>query len=339
MKIAVIHDYADVFRTTAAFARLVEHEVAIYTDAFTDPARIVEQVRGCEALVLTQQRVPLRREVIEQLPDLAFVSQTGPNASHLDLAACTDRGILVSLGRHSVELTEGHGYSTTAELAWGLILASLRHLPHEVERMKQGHWQSTVGMRLFGRTLGVYAFGHIGGAVARVGRAFGMNVVCWGREASLARARAEGFEIAASRAAFFECCDVISLHLPGDAHTRGIVTAEDLGRMRSNALLVNTSRASIIADGALVAALAAGRPGFAAVDVYEQEPVVDANHPLLRMPNVICTPHLGYAEQGAYEGMYETAVEHLLAYVAGAPINVLNPEVARRIPGQPRRRP
>ena len=185
MKIAVIHDYADVFRTTSAFARLRDHQVVIHADAYTDPARVVAQVKGCDAVLLTQQRVPFRRNVIERLPDLRFVCQTGPNASHLDVDACTEHGIVVSIGRHSMALTEGHGYSITAELTWGLILASLRHLPLEIERFKHGHWQSTVGTRLFGRTLGVYAFGHIGGAVARVGRAFGMKVVCWGRAGSI----------------------------------------------------------------------------------------------------------------------------------------------------------
>ncbi len=326
MKISVIHDYADVFRTISGFDRLKDHQVVIHTDAYTDPARVVEQVKGCDAVVLTQQRVPFGRNVIEQLPDLKFVCQTGPNASHLDVSACTDHGVVVSIGHHSKALTEGHGYSNTAELCWALILGALRHLPYEVERLKQGHWQSTVGTGLFGRTLGVYAFGHIGGAVARVGRAFGMKVVCWGREGSIARAKAEGFDIAASREAFFETSDIISLHLPADQETSGIVTATDLGRMKSSALLVNTSRASIIAGGALVAALRAGRPGFAAVDVYEEEPVVGAHQPLLKMRNVLCTPHLGYAERGSYEGMYATAVEQLLAFAAGRPVDVLNPE-------------
>ena len=330
MRIAVIHDYADVFRTTRAFGRLRGHEVAIYTDAYTEPARVVEQVKGSTAVVLTQQRVPFPRAVIEQLPDLKLVCQTGPNASHLDVAACTDHGVVISLGHHSKELTETSGFSVTAELAWGLILASLRHLPFEVEQLKRGHWQSTVGSRLFGRTLGIYAFGHIGGALARVGRAFGMKVVCWGREGSLARAKAAGLEAAASREAFFENADIVSLHLPANRETRGIVTAEDLGRMKPSALLVNTSRAAIIADGALVAALRAGRPGFAAIDVYEEEPVVGAKHPLLEMDNVLCTPHLGYAERESYEGMYATAVDQLLAYADGKPIGVMNPEVLAR---------
>jgi D-3-phosphoglycerate dehydrogenase len=322
MKIAVIHDYANVFRSTRAYSRLQEHEVIIHTEAYTDPARVVEQVAGCEALLLTQQRVPLSRQIIERLPGLRFISQTGRNTNHLDVPACTEHGIVVSTGGGG----GGSPYSTTAELTWGLILAALRHLPYEIERMKQGHWHSTVGTRLFGHTLGVYAFGHIGAAVARVGKAFGMHVVCWGREGSTARARSEGFEIATSRAAFFENADVLSLHLPGNQETRGIITADDLARMKPTALLVNTSRAPIIADGALVAALQQGRPGFAAVDVYETEPVVEAQHPLLHMPNVLCTPHLGYAESGSYEALYTLAVDQLLAFAAGQPINVANPQ-------------
>ena len=322
MKIAVIHDYADVFRTTRAFARLKDHQVSVHTEAYAEPERVIEQVKGNDALVLTQQRVRLTRTIIEQLPGLKFISQTGRNTYHLDLAACTERGIVVSAGAGG----GGGPYSTTAELSWGLILASLRHIPYEVERFKSGNWHTTVGTRLFGRTLGIYAFGHIGGAVARVGKAFGMNVICWGREGSTARARAEGFEIAPSREAFFESADVISLHLPGSKETRGLITAGDLARMKPTALLVNTSRAPIIEEGALVAALQKGRPGFAAVDVYEEEPVVGAKHPLLKMQNVICTPHLGYAERGSYEALYALAVDQVLAYVAGKPINVANPE-------------
>jgi D-3-phosphoglycerate dehydrogenase / 2-oxoglutarate reductase len=323
MKIAVIHDYADVFRGTRAYPRLKDHEVIIHTEAYTEAARVIEQATGCDALLLTQQRVPITRQIVERLPGLRCISQTGRNTNHLDVAACTEHGIVISAGGSS---GGGSPYSTTAELAWGMILASLRHLPYEVERLKQGHWHSTVGTRLFGRTLGIYAFGHIGAAVARVGRAFGMNVVCWGREGSTARARAEGFEIAASREAFFENADVLSLHLPGNRDTRGIITANDLARMKPTALLVNTSRAPIIAPGDLVGALQKGRPGFAAVDVYEEEPVVDAKHPLLQMPNVLCTPHLGYAERDSYESLYTLAVDQLLAFAEGKPINVANPE-------------
>ena len=323
MKIAVIHDYSDVFRSTKHFAKLAGHEVVIHNDAYIDAEKVVAQIKGFDAVLLTQQRVPMTRAIIEQLPGLKFICQTGRNVYHLDIPACTDSGIVVSAGR----LSGGHSpYSTTAELAWGLIISSLRHIPHEVESFKRGNWHTTVGSKLNGRTLGVYAFGHIGAAVARVGKAFGMKVVCWGREGSLARAKAEGFDIAASREAFFENADIISLHLPGNKATRGLITGADLARMKPHALLVNTSRAPIIEPGALAAALAKGRPGFAAVDVYEDEPVTGANHPLLSMKNALCTPHLGYAERSSYESMYATAVEQLLAFAEGKPTDVLNAE-------------
>lgn len=323
MKITVIHDYANALRQTQAFPKLKGYDVTIYNDAYTDPARMIEQVKGCDALLLTQQRMVVTRKILEQLPQLKFISQTGRNVNHLDVKACTDLGILVSAGGHD----GASPYTTTGELAWALILAAQRHLPYEVERFKQGHWHSTIGRRLYDSTLGIYAYGHIGSGVARVGKAFGMNVVCWGREGSLAKAKADGYAIAAGREAFFEQCDVISLHIKSNDATRGIITAADLARMKPTALLVNTSRAPIIAEGALVEALKKGRPGFAAVDVYEEEPVVGANHPLLKLPNALCAPHLGYSEYGSYEHIYETGVDQLLAYAAGKPINVLNPEV------------
>ena len=218
----------------------------------------------------------------------------------------------------------------TAELAWGLILAALRRIPQEVRRLQDGQWQGSVGTGLAGKTLGIYAYGRIGSLVAQVGRAFGMRVWCLGREASTAKARAAGFEVAASREAFFAESDVISLHLPLNDGTRGIVTAEDLARMKTTALIVNTSRAPIIARDALVAALKAGRPGRAAIDVYEDEPVLNANHPLIGMDNVVCTPHLGYVEEATYEAYYSAAVEQILAFIAGKPINVANPDVLKK---------
>ena len=288
-----------------------------------DPARVVEQVKGFDTLLLTQQRVNITRDILKQLPQLKFISQTGRNVSHLDVKACTDLGILVSAGGH-----EGKSpYTVTGELAWALILAAQRHLPYEVEQFKQGHWHTTIGTRLNGNTLGIYSFGRIGSGVARVGRAFGMNVICWGREGSLAKAREEGFEVAASREAFFAQSDIISLHILSNDATRGIITAADLARMKPTSLLVNTSRAPIIEDGALVAALKQGRPGFAAVDVFEDEPVLGGNHPLLKMKNALCTPHLGYNEKTSYEAVYAGGVEQILAYAAGNPVNVLNPEV------------
>jgi D-3-phosphoglycerate dehydrogenase len=323
MKIAVIDDYQDAFRKLDGYAKLKGHEVLVYNDTEKDPAKLAERIKDADAVLLTQQRSPFPRAVIERLTKLKVISQTGRNANHIDIAACTEKGIVISAG--------GAGNpSPTAELTWGLILSALRHIPYEVQRLKEGHWQSTVGTGVSGKTLGVYAFGKIGSLVAKAGQAFGMRVVCWGREGSTARAREAGFEVAASREAFFEGADVLSLHLPLNKETRGIVTAADLVRMKATALLVNTSRAPIIAAGALVEALKKGRPGFAAVDVYEEEPVLGGNHALLKMDNVVCTPHLGYVEQRTYEAYYGAAVDQILAFAAGKPINVVNPEVLKK---------
>ena len=323
MKIAVIDDYQDAFRKLACYARLKGHDVAAYHDTEKDPAKLAALLKDAEAVVLTQQRSAFPRAVVERLPKLKLISQTGRNANHIDLEACTEKGIIVSAG--------GAGNpNPTAELTWALILAALRRIPQEVQRMQAGKWQGSVGIGLAGKTLGVYAYGRIGSLVAGVGKAFGMKVVCWGRDGSTARAREAGFEIAASREAFFENADVICLHLPLNRETRGIVTAQDLARMKPGALIVNTSRAQLIAGGALIASLEQGRPGFAAVDVYEDEPVLGGNHPLLKMDNVVCTPHLGYVEQGTYESYFGAAVDHILAYAEGKPINVLNPEVLEK---------
>lgn len=323
MKIAVIDDYQDAFRTLRCYAKLEGHEVIVYNDTEKDAARLAERLKDAEAVILTQQRSRFPRAVIERLPKLRLLSQTGRNAGHIDVEACTERGIMVSAG--------GSGNPhPTAELTWGLILAALRHIPYEVRRLSEGHWQSTLGIAVQGKTLGIYALGRIGSLVANVGRAFGARVLCWGREGSLARAREAGYEVAKSREAFFAECDILSLHLPLNKETRGIVTREDLARMKATALIANTSRAGIIAEGALVEALKAGRPGLAAVDVFEDEPVIGAAHPLLKMDNVVCTPHLGYVERETYESYYGIVVEQVLAYAAGNPINVLNPEAIKK---------
>lgn len=318
MKIAVIDDYQDAFRKLDGFPRLKSHEVVVYHDTEKDPARLAARLQDADAVILTQQRSPFPREVIERLPRLKLIAQTGRNTNHIDIAACTEKGVVVAAAG------SGTPYST-AELAWGLIIASVRHIPHEVQQLKQGVWQTTVGTGLRGKTLGVYAFGRIGSCVAQVGGAFGMKVICWGREASLVRAKAAGFEAAISREAFFESADIVSLHIPLNQETRGIVTGADLARMKPAALIVNTSRAPLIAEGALIEALKKGRPGFAAVDVYEDEPVTGGDHPLLKMPNAICTPHLGYVEQSTYEAYYGAAIDGILAFAAGKPVNVLNP--------------
>jgi len=323
VKIAVIDDYQDSFRKLECAARLNGHEVMVFHETEKDPAKLAEMLKDADALILTQQRTPFPRVLAERLPKLKLISQTGRNSVHIDVAACTEKGIAVAAA--------GTGNPTpTAELTWGIILASLRRIPQEVQRMKDGQWQGSVGTGLNGRTLGIYAYGKIGSIVARVGKAFGMRVVCWGREGSTGRAREAGFEIAASREAFFADADVLCLHLPLNAETRGIVKAQDLARMKASALIVNTSRAGLIEPGALVEALKKKRPGFAAVDVYEDEPVLGASHPLVKMDNVICTPHLGYVEKVTYESYFGQAIDNVLAYAGGKPANVLNPEVLKK---------
>ena len=319
MKIAVIDDYQNAFRTLKSYPKLSDHEVVVFTDTETDIGKLADRLKDADAVVLTQQRSSFPRALIERLPKLKLIGQTGRAATHVDLDACTEKGIVVSAG--------GTGNSNaTAELTWGLILSALRNLPLEVKRLKEGHWQSTLGIGVNGKTLGIYAYGKIGSIVAAAGKAFGARVVCWGREGSTARAKAAGFEVAESRADFFGRADILSLHLPLNKDTQGIVTRDDLGRMKPTALIVNPSRAGLIAPGALVEALKAGRPGMAAVDVYEKEPVINADHPLLKMDSVTCTPHLGYVTREGYEEYYAVVVDDILAFAAGKPQNVLNPQ-------------
>src|SRR5262245_17847668 len=318
MKIVVIDDYQNAFKTLKCYPKLAGHEVVVYTDTANDEASLINKLKDTDAAVFTQQRSFVPRAVIEQLPKLRMIGQTGRAATHVDLKACTEKGIVVCAG--------GSGNSgATAELTWGLILSSLRSLPFEVNRLKTGHWQTTVGVGVKGKTLGIYAYGKIGSIVAAVGKAFGARVICWGREGSTGRAKAAGFEVPNSRTDFFAEADIISLHLPLNNETRGIVSADDLARMKPTALIVNASRSGLIAKGALVQALKAGRPGFAAVDVYDKEPV-GADEPLIKMDNVTCTPHLGYVTRESYEDYYATVVDDLVNFAAGKPTNVLNPD-------------
>ena len=319
MKIAVIDDYQNAFRTLKSYPKLSDHEVVVFNDTETDIGKLADRLKDADAVVLTQQRSSFPRALIERLPKLKLIGQTGRAATHVDINACTEKGIVVSAG--------GTGNSNaTAELTWGLILSALRNLPFEVKRLKEGHWQSTLGIGVNGKTLGIYAYGKIGSIVAAAGKAFGARVVCWGREGSTGRAKAAGFEVAESREDFFARADILSLHLPLNKDTQGIVTGADLGRMKPTALIVNPSRAGLVAPGALVEALKAGRPGMAAVDVYEKEPVIGADHPLLKMNNVTCTPHLGYVTREGYEEYYAVVVDDILAFAAGKPQNVLNPQ-------------
>ena len=323
MNITILDDYQDTVRTLTCFSKLAGHNVTIWNDHTKDVDILAGRLKDTEALALIRERTPIRGPLLERLPRLRIISQRSVYP-HIDVDICTRRGVIVSSDMHP-----GRPSYATAELAWGLIVAALRHIPQEVAALKAGRWQSTLGTGLHGRTLGVYSYGRIGSVVAGYGKAFGMKVLVWGREASLARAHAEGYASARSREAFFEECDVISLHLRFNSATRGIVTAADLARMKPTALLVNTSRAGLIEAGALVDALKRGRPGMAAADVYEEEPVLNAAHPLLALDNALCTPHIGYVTRSGYEGMFGSIFDQILAYAAGKPVNVVNPEVLK----------
>ena len=321
MKISVLDDYHDTVRTLTCFGKLAGHDVTIWNDHVQDVDQLAERLKDAEALLLIRERTQIRAPLIERLPKLKLISQRSVYP-HIDVDACTRRGIIVSSSQH----VDTPSYAT-AELTWGLILAAVRQIPQQMISLKAGRWQIGVGTSVRGKTLGIFGYGRIGGAVAGVGKAFGMNVLVWAREASRERARADGYDSAPSKAEFFEQCDVITLHMRLVDATRGIVTAEDLARMKPTALIVNTSRAPLIAPGALVEALGKGRPGFAAIDVYEQEPVRDVHHPLLAMDNVVCTPHLGYVTREEYEIQFTDIFDQIVAYRAGNPINVVNPKV------------
>ncbi len=320
MQIVIPDDYQDAVRGLDCFSKLNGHAVTIYNDSVTDLDTLIERFAAADALVLIRERTAISAALLDRLPRLRLISQTGRGIAHIDLAACTQRGVLVAAG-------SGEPYAT-AELTWGLVLAGMRHIPYEVARLKEGHWQSTLGTGLRGRTLGILGYGQIGSIVAGYGRAFGMRVLVWGREGSLGRAQADGYEVSASQRDLFAQADVLSVHIKLSSDTRGIITADDLAAMKPSALFVNTSRAGLVAGGALEAALRAGRPGRAAVDVYENEPALD--HPLLRLDNAICTPHLGYVEKDSYEYYFAQAFDQVTTFAAGAPINILNPQALKQ---------
>lgn len=306
MRIVIPDDYQDAVRHLACFARLAGHDVTIYNDTVKEVGALAERFRDADALVLIRERTAITDELLARLPKLKLIAQTGKGAAHIDLDACQRRGVHVAVGTGSP--------IAPAELTWALVLAAMRRIPSEVTRLKNGQWQGELGRALRGRTLGVWGFGKIGSLVATYGRAFGMRVVIWGREGSLTRALADDYAIAINKEALFADADVLSLHLRLTPETRGIVTAADLARMKHDALLVNTSRAELIEPGALEAALRAGRPGYAAIDVYEEEPILGASHPLLALDNALCTPHLGYVERDSYELYFGQAFDSVIEY-------------------------
>ncbi len=321
MKISILDDYHDTLRSLDCFRKLDGHRVTVWNDHVQDIDTLAERLKDTEVLVLIRERTKIREPLLERLTNLRLISQRSVYP-HIDIDACTRLGVIVSSDLHM-----GTPSFATAELTWGLIIAAMRQIPQQVAALKSGRWQIGVGHSLRGKTLGIYGFGRISRVVAGYGRVFDMNVLVWAREESLKKARAEGFVTAKSKASFFEQCDVLTLHMRLVDATRGIVTAEDLARMKPTALLVNTSRAPLIAPGALEEALRAGRPGMAAVDVYEQEPVLDPGHPLLTLDNVICTPHIGYVTKDEYEIQFSDIFDQIVAYADGNPINVVNPDV------------
>jgi D-3-phosphoglycerate dehydrogenase / 2-oxoglutarate reductase len=324
MKIAILDDYFDTLRTLPCFQKLKGHEVIIWNDHVQDTGTLAARLKDTECLVLIRERTRIQVDLLERLPRLKLISQRSVYP-HIDIEACTRRGIVVSSSQHA-----GTPCHAAAELTWALILATARQLPQQMAALKAGKWQIGVGTTLRGKTLGIFGYGRIGATVAGYGKAFGMNVVAWARDASLARARSDGYATARSKAEFFESCDIVTLHMRLVPATRHIVKAEDLARMRPDSMLVNTSRAPLIEPEALVAALRAGRPGYAAVDVFEDEPVRDPNLPLLQFDTVVATPHIGYVTREEYETQFIDIFDQIVAFAAGRPINVVNPEVLEK---------
>jgi D-3-phosphoglycerate dehydrogenase len=321
VKVSILDDYFDTLRTLRCFRKLEGYEVDVWNDHVQDVDALAARLQDTEVLVLIRERTHIREPLLTRLDALRLISQRSVYP-HIDIDACSRRGVIVSSNQHA-----GSPSYAAAELTWGLILAAMRQIPQQMSSLRAGTWQIGVGNSLRDRTLGIYGYGRIGATVAGYGRAFGMKVLVWAREPSRQRARSEGYDVAHSKRAFFESCDVLSLHMRLVPETRGIVTADDLSWMKPTALLVNTSRAALIEAGDLVKALRQGRPGMAAVDVYEDEPLRDPGHPLLTLDNVVCTPHIGYVTRDEYEIQFSDIFDQVNAYVAGSPINVVNPEV------------
>jgi D-3-phosphoglycerate dehydrogenase / 2-oxoglutarate reductase len=324
MKVAILDDYHDTLRTLECFRKLDGHEVKVWTDHEQDTEKLAARLKDAEALVLIRERTKIRAPLLERLPKLRLISQRSV-WPHIDIEACTHLGVVVCSNMHP-----GTPSYATAELTWGLILAAARDIPRQMASLRAGKWQTGVGNTLRGKHLGVFGYGRIGSVVAGYGKAFGMPVQVWGREPARRKAEADGYVAARSKEAFFSDCDVITLHMRLVDATRGIVAAADLARMKPTAIFVNTSRSGLVVPGALEAALAAGRPGKAAVDVYDEEPVRDIAHPLLGMDNVVCTPHLGYVTREEYELQFADIFEQIVAFAAGAPVNVVNPDALKR---------
>ena len=329
MNVIILDDYQDAVRKLPCASLLEPFHAKVFTNTVKGIGQLAVRLRDAEVLVLIRERTHFPRALLEKLPKLRLISQTGKVSGHIDVATCTRLGIAVA---------EGVGSPVApAELTWALIMAAMRRLPQYIGNLKHGAWQQSglkaaamptnfaLGMTLKGRTLGVWGYGKIGQLVAGYGRAFGMQVMVWGSEASRERARADGHATAVSREVFFETSDVLSVHLRLSESTRHIIGSQDLARMKPTALFVNTSRAELVEDGALVSALNRGRPGMAAVDVFEFEPILQG-HPLLRLENAVCTPHLGYVEADSYELYFRAAFQNVVNFARGEPTGLVNPE-------------
>lgn len=334
MRIAILDDYFDTVRRLPCFSLLQGHDVTIWNDHVQDDDILADRLQDTEVLVLIRERTSLRAPLIERLPNLRLVSQRSLYP-HIDVQSLTKMGVVLSSSQHA----DTPSYAA-AELTWGLAISAARDIPNQVDSLRAGKWQCGVGATLRGKTYGVHGFGRIGRQVAGYAKAFGMEVLVWAREETRRKAVAEGWQVAATQEELYSSCDVISLHMRLVKATRHIVKLRHLSLMKDNAILINTARASLIEPGALVAALESGRPGKAAVDVFEEEPMHDRDHPLLRMRNVIATPHIGYVSEDAYEKQFREIFEQILAYAAGRPINVINPEaLGVQIANQTVRRP
>ena len=320
MKVAILDDWHDTLRHLPCFARLAAHDVEVWTDHVEDEDVLARRLADTEALVLIRERTRITGTLLDRLPRLKLISQRSV-FPHVDVPRCTRNGVLLCSNMHA----DTPSYAA-AELTWALILAAVRQIPAQVASLKSGQWIMGVGHTLRGKVLGIYGWGRIGEVVAGYGRAFGMDVRVWASEASRTRARNQGWSVAPDRESFLSTCDIISLHMRLVPATRGIISAADLASMKPTALLVNTSRAGLIAPGALLAALKAGRPGMAAVDVFETEPLRDVADPLLNLPNVVATPHIGYVTQEEFDLQFADVFDQINAFAAGAPINVVNPE-------------
>ena len=321
MNITILDDYHDTLRTLDCFKKLSGHKIEIWNDHVQEVDALARRLQDTEALVLIRERTQIRAPLLQRLGQLRLISQRSVYP-HIDIEACTELGIIVSSSQHA-----GTPSYATAELTWGLIIAAMRQIPQQMSALQAGKWQIGVGHTLRGKTLGIYGYGRIGSVIAGYGKAFGMSVLVWGREDARQRAQRDGYAAAPNKDEFFSECDVLSLHMRLVEGTRGIVTAHDLSRMKPTALLVNTSRAPLIEPGALIAALQSGRPGMAAVDVYEEEPVLDTDYPLFTLENVVCTPHIGYVTRDEYEIQFSDIFDQIVSYAAGKPINVVNPKV------------